>query len=528
MSDFFPDQPQKIVRTPSAAISRLDTEIRQRFAKRTDSLPSFLMQWIKLDESQKLLFGSRGTAGETYLQYELMVGDVAMALAIAQMCAEFAESTSAEQTVEYLNHIDTEGNDVWHYLAENLATNEDEDGLAIAKILIQLEIDFCRKNDKEQSPLARLLIPEVKWQSINSLLQAKSLTIAEMEESFAGSINQNEQMKAELMVGIFVSDLQKNKGILLTYLLQDALSPRAEKIERAAVARALFEYVGGNRSESVLMRTVETEHKDLFEKMMQLMQICAEEAYAEMAASDAQLAKAHHQVYMYRRLGRRNRVFQGLLHKAVQYDRSSFITIILGVMRNEDLAVLKRNSRGGTERELLLVDKNSPAPYNPGLSMLLAQDARGNLPIHTAVVGGRDDCLRKLLFGLSLTDAYALLNRVPNRQNLTILDLISVKHAHVKLTAEIKAQRITVADAQAILQNIKDGDKRIQEFLMEALRKAEDVIARNGGKQTRPSFDLARIPTIQIALRNGAPVGAAQVSSSNAPAPQASPQPTSS
>jgi ankyrin repeat protein len=145
--------------------------------------------------------------------------------------------------------------------------------------------------------------------------------------------------------------------------------------------------------------------------------------------------------------------------------------------------------------------------------LLLQQDARGNLPLHTAVLGGRDDCLRKLLFGLSLTDAHALLNRVPNRQNLTILDLISVKHAHVKLTAEIKAQRITVADAQAILQNIKDGNKRIQEFLMEAIRKAEDVIARNGGKTMRPSFDLARIPTIQLAMRNtpqGAPTAQRQ------------------
>jgi hypothetical protein len=517
MSDFFPEQTRKAVRPPSAIISRLDSEIRQRFAKRTDSLPSFLMQWIKLDESQKLLFDARGMAGETYLQYELMVGDVTMALAIAQMCVEFAESISAERTIQYLNHIDNEGNDVWHYLAENLASNEDEDGLSIAKILIQLDIDYCRKNDKEESPLARLLIPEVKWQSINSVLLAKSLSVAEMEESFASNINQNEPLKAEIMVGIFVSDLQKNRGVLLSYLLQDALSPRAEKADRAAVARALFEYVGGNRSETVLMRTIETEHKDLFERMMQLMLVCAEEAYAEMAASDAQLAKAHHQVYMYRRLGRRNRVFQSLLHKAVQYDRPSYITAILGALRNEDLAVLKRNSKGGTERELLLVDKNSPAPYNPGLSLLLSQDARGNLPIHTAVIGGRDDCLRKLLFGLSLTDAYALLNRVPNRQNLTILDLISVKHAHVKLTAEIKAQRITVADAQSILQTIKDGDKRIQEFLMEALRKAEDVIARNGGKATKPSFDLARIPTIQIALRNSAPVRPGEVNSSPPP-----------
>ncbi len=493
---------------PNQAIAALDTEIRTRFAKRTDNLTSFLQQWIKLDESQERFFATRGAANENYLQFVLAMGDARMALAVAEMCAEFAQSTSSERTVEFLNHIDKDGNDVWHYLAENLANNEDEDGLSIAKILIQLDIDYCRKNDKEQSPLARLLLPDVRWQSINSLMQAKNLTLEEMEESFSSAIHQNEQVKAEVMVGIFVSDMQKNGAHLTTYLLAEALSPRCEKASRAKAAKVFFEYVGGNRSETVLMKLIETEHRDVFEQMLQLLSVCAEETYAEIAASDIQLAKSHQQIYMYRRLGRRNRVFQGLLHKAVQYDRPVLISSVMGILKNEELAVLKRDIKGGTTRELLVVDKTSPAPCNPAMSLLLQQDARGNLPLHTAVLGGRDDCLRKLLFGLSLTDAHALLNRVPNRQNLTILDLISVKHAHVKLTAEIKAQRITVADAQAILQNIKDGNKRIQEFLMEAIRKAEDVIARNGGKAMRPSFDLARIPTIQLAMRN-APPGAA-------------------
>src|SRR5437764_15335165 len=106
--------------TPSPQIQALDTEIRTRFARRTDALESFLNQWIKLDEAQVTFFAARGGQGENYLQYLLSAADIAMALGVARMCSGFAGTTDSERIVAFLNNIDRGGNDMWHYLAANL------------------------------------------------------------------------------------------------------------------------------------------------------------------------------------------------------------------------------------------------------------------------------------------------------------------------------------------------------------------------------------------------------------------------
>lgn len=503
MLDELSDAPRTLGRPPSPDIAALDREIRTRYKKRTDSLESFLREWIRLDESQTLFFGARGVCSENFLQYQLSAGDMQMSLALAKMCAFYAESTDAERIIGFLNHIDKDGNDIWHYLADNLTSKEDDEGLELAQILIQLEIDYCRKNDNDESPLARLLIPRVKWQSVNSLLQAKTLTVEEMEASFSTKINANPQVKAEIMVNIFVSDLTENDGRLTSHILHFAGTPKAEKEHRAAIARVLFEYAGGKRQESVLMRAVETPHKELFDKMLELMQRAAEEHYAASTIGDVQLAKASHQLYIYRRLARRNRIFQNIVHKAVALDKPNFITSAFSMLRFEELVLLKRNARGETEREVLVVDKTSPAPSNPALSFLLQQDARGNLTFHNAVLNNRLDCLRKLFVGLSQVDVYAILCRIPNRYNLTVADLLTPKDAYDKLTVELKAQRISMEDAQALLGAIKKLDKRVVEYMSEILKKAYDIINRTGGvAAAKPTFDLSKIPTVQLAMQN--------------------------
>ncbi|MEJ0068056.1 MAG: hypothetical protein WDO24_04245 [Pseudomonadota bacterium] len=92
--------------TPSPEIKALDTEIRTRFARRTDALESFLNQWLKLDESQAMFFAARGTLGENYLQYLLSAADMPMALGVARMCSGFAGTTDSERIVAFLNNID--------------------------------------------------------------------------------------------------------------------------------------------------------------------------------------------------------------------------------------------------------------------------------------------------------------------------------------------------------------------------------------------------------------------------------------
>ncbi|KJV06726.1 hypothetical protein VZ95_20585 [Elstera litoralis] len=172
-------------------------------------------------------------------------GDIDMALPIAQMCAFFAESTDAERIANFLNHIDTESNDIWHYLADNLKESEDDDSLAIAQLLVQLEIDYCRKNDQDESPLARLLVPTPRWPSVNSMLLAKQLTIDEIEASFPSHVTQNEQIKAEIMAGIFFSDLAENDARLSSNMIYYATHSKSEMPDRLSIARAVFDYAGG-------------------------------------------------------------------------------------------------------------------------------------------------------------------------------------------------------------------------------------------------------------------------------------------
>jgi hypothetical protein len=451
LDDAVGGQPRR-TRKASAAITALDEEVRRRYARRTDSMASFLMQWIKLDESQSSFFAARGDSSENYLQFELSIGEVEVALAITQMCQVYAESTDSARVIEFLNHIDRDGNDIWHYLADNLTAREDDDSLEIAKILIQLDIDYCRKNDKDESPLARLLIPEPKWMSINSLMQAKTLTIGEIESSFSASINQNLQVKGGIMVSVLTADLLQNDARLVNHLLYQAMAPKTEKMERAVLARAFFEYAGGKRQESVLMTMMETDYDEVVDKMLAFLQRVAEDAFAALAATDLQLAKANQQVYIYRRLGRRNRLFQSILNKGVSYNKPGYVAAVLRMLRNEDLQTTKRNSRGETEREMLMVDKTSAAPFNPAMSLLLMMDARGNLPFHNAILGNRLDCLRKMFYGLSVMDSFVMMTRVPNRFGLTCTDLLNPQQTYAKLAGQVKAQRLTIEEAQPILQ----------------------------------------------------------------------------
>ncbi|WP_395830594.1 hypothetical protein, partial [Elstera sp.] len=87
---------------------------------------------------------------------------------------------------------------------------------------------------------------------------------------------------------------------------------------------------------------------------------------------------------------------------------------------------------------------------------------------------------------------------------------LSQQAAFQKLSAEVKAKRMTIEDAQQWMAQIKTVDRRIVEFLGEAIKKAEDVIQRTGGaKAAKPTFDLARVPTIMMAMQNAQQGGAA-------------------
>ncbi|MDI9407879.1 MAG: hypothetical protein QM523_01370 [Candidatus Pacebacteria bacterium] len=484
--------------TPSTQILELDKDIRSRFERRTGSLVAFLQQWILLEPSQRLFFNARGLRGENYLHYLLSIKDLTIAQAVVQMCNEFARSTNSAGVVAFLKHIDLNGNDVWHYLAENLADREGDDALQIAQILIQLEIDFCRKNDQDQSPLAHLLIPEVKWASINAMIKVRRLSIEEIEESFSDTISQNEAVMAEIINSILLSDIRKNRGVLLTQLLDFALSPKAEKINRAPLLRAIFNYVGGVLAETVFMYAVESDLREIVDRMLRLLELGSEDATRQKAAVDSQTARQEKQVYIYNHLAKTNKSGTGILHRMVIADRANYIPKIFSLIQNENIWQINPNRgvKGQPERIPVILNRLSASPSNPVMSLLLMQDARGNTAYHLAVMGGREDCIRKLMVGLSVIDIAAIIGKIPNRLNLTLIDLMSVQRAHAKLSVDIKANKLSVEEAQNILAGVKKVDPRLVEYLAEYVKKAEDAVQRSPGAVPQPSFDLGKLQHI--------------------------------
>ena len=533
--------PQIVKSPPSMAISQLDSDIRNRFKKRTGELSAFLLQYIMMEENRIKLLAARGQQSETYLHYLLANHDVDMATALAQTCNDFARTTVAEPIMDYMRHVDGHGNDVWHYLAESLANENDDEatgdsaGLAIAKILIQMDIDFCRKNEDDISALARLLFPDVKWSSVNAMLRAKHLSLAEIEASFADRISKNTAILHNVMVGIFESDLLENEATLLKQMLGEILSPRAEAAARTSMIAACFNYVGGKRSETVFMKALQAKEREAVEMMLKLAERGSEDATRTLSASDTQAARAQRQFLLYQYLGKRDKIYQGPLHKAVIANNPGFITPLISLFRQENLTIAGKVNQniggmggmGGTHsgsqfqrshghshpqlnartqsnqagdwhhtRERLMVDQSSPAPANPFMSLLLQQDAFGNTVFHLAVLHNREDCLRKLLSGLSNADSGAILIDIPNRYNLTVADLLSQKIVHGKLSTEIRERRINIELAQGIMQSVKKIDARLHDYLRGIIAQIDETIRRSKAKP-QPNFDLARIPTIR-------------------------------
>lgn len=488
---------------PSESIKSLDEEIWKRFSRRTGSIEKFLEDWIKLDESQDRLFGAIGSRGENYFQFILAQNNVEMGLALAKMCQFFAESTSADKVETFLSHTDELGNDLWHYLAGALAVNETDAALQIAKILIQLEIDFCRKNEEDESALSKLLIPEVRWRSINSMNQTRELTIEDLEKSFSDAIGQNEQLKQEIMVNIFTSDLTENEGQLSATLLHHGVSSKTEREERDAIFRLFFRYIGGGRRETVFMKLVEVDFPKLFDQAIDLLIKVADEETKEFAATDINLARAQQQVWLYRLLALQNRGGQSALVKAVIADRPRYVSVISGLLKNENLVIASKDNKGRTVTHDLTVDERSPATQNPSLSMLLQQDGRGNTVYHTAAMLSRVECCKRLFNGLSLMDSFMITTRIPNKFGLTVSDMLDSKVGAQKLGQELKRGNIKQKDAEQLLTLMKKIKRDLKEHLGDMIDRAKETFERTGGlSEAKPTFDLRRIPTISLNFRD--------------------------
>ena len=486
----------------SPQISAVDDEIKRRFAKRTGTLHAFLSEWLKLDDSQDLMFGALGVKGENYFQHVLANNDIKLGLALANICHYFAQTEIAERILRFMNHTDDNGNDIWHYLAGCLNYSETEEGLQIAKMLIELEISFTRKNEQEETALAKLLLPEPKWKSINSMNAAKELTVDDLNEAFGEAVHGNETVRQEIMVNVFSSDLSDNSATLTSTVLRDALSSQAERPDRQKASKLLFDAVGGARRESIFMRTADVDQPKIFEQMLDLMMKCVEDETREVAARDGAMAFAQQQILLYRRLSKRNRSFQNFMIKAVIADKPKQISAVTSMLKNENLMIAQKDDRGQTTHANITVDEKSPAPRNPALSMLLQQDVRGNTVYHTAAFLSRVDCLKRLFGNLSMMDSYMIVSKIPNRYGVTVQDSLDAAKVMQKVSAQMKAGKINQADASQLVGLAKKQSREIKEFLGEMIARASETIERTGGmSEAKPTFDLKRVPTVALQIK---------------------------
>ena len=487
---------------PSAQIKAVDDEIQRRFAKRTGSLDRFLQEWLKLDDSQALLFDAIGVKGENYFQHVLAKNDLPMGLALPNILGFFAQTEVAERVLAFLEHTDAVGNDIWHYLASCLNYSETDEGLTIARTLIELEISFTRKNDEEETALSKLLLPEPKWKSINSMNTAKKLTVSDFEDAFGDAINKNEAVRQEVMVNVFSSDLADNDALLTTSILSDALSSQAERPDRAKAAALFFDAIGGARRETIFMKTADVEVPDVFDRLLDLLAKCVEDDTREVAARDGSMAFAQQQVLLYRRLSKRNRSAQNYLIKSVIGDRPKQIGVITTLLKNENLIVAQKDERGQTIHANVTVDEKSPAPRNPVLSMLLQQDVRGNTAYHTAAFLSRTDCLRRLFGNLSIMDSFMIVTKIPNRYGVTVQDSLDPKLVKTKIGAQLKAGKINQADASQLVGLASKQDRDTKDFLNDLINRANDMLERTGGiSEAKPTFDLKKVPTVALHIR---------------------------
>ena len=487
---------------PSPQIKAVDDEIKQRFAKRTGSLERFLNEWMKLDDSQDLLLGAIGTQGENYFQHILARDDINMALALSNICEFFAQTEVHERIYAFMNHTDSRGNDLWHYLARCLTRSETDEGLMIAKSLINLEISFTRKNEEDETALSKLLLPEPRWRSINSMNQAKELTIDDLEDAFSEAIHGNESLKQEIMVNVFSSDLAENDGQLTTTILRAAMSSQAERPDRARASKLFFDAIGGPRRETVFMRTAEVDLPKIFESLLDLMMKVIEDETREIAARDGSMAFARQQVLLYKKLSIRNRTAQNILVKAVIADKPKVISAVISLLKNENLMVAKKDDRGETIRATVTVDERSPAPLNPALSLLLQLDARGNTAYHTAAFLSRLDCMKRLFGNLSMMDSFMIASKIPNRYGVTVQDTLEPRMVVKKLAAQLKTGKINQTDANQLVGLAKKQHREIKEFLGEMIARASETIERTGGmSEAKPTFDLKRVPTVALQIK---------------------------
>mgnify|MGYP000477669790 CR=1 FL=1 len=468
----------------------LHAELSARLERGAGRYSTLFQNWIKFEDNAERLHRARGAGGTTYLFNRLAAYEVGQALTALQTAQEFWDKDKFDS---YLNAEDDDGNGVWHYLADNLRMTEGRDTLKMARMLIDLDVDFARRNKHGISPLGKMLVPTPKWQSINALIQTKHLQIANIEAAVMEQAKGDEKLQANMMCTLFASDLSENRALLSQHILKQAVQSNTDKEQRSATCRLFFDYIDPEDGTTPFHKLIGSANQAMFDDLLRLLLVQTEETVMGMAPPDVASKKVYRQAVLCRRLLRRDRAGQTVFFHCLRLEKLAYMRKLTGYLINDDLAI-KKLVRGEPQPQPVVVDKHSPAPANPLLSALLARDKRGDTLLHMALRNGDKPALEALLYGLASNDVHAMLTRVPDGSGLTLTEMTDLDKVKARLIRAIKAGRLSKEAAEKRLKQIANIDKDVTRYVKEKVSEIEALANdTTGGVPVAPSFDLKKL-----------------------------------
>jgi ankyrin repeat protein len=478
------------------SVADIHEDIQTRHQKASSGrFGHFFLQWIKFNENSDDLYRARGEAGETYLQYRLHLEDVEEAAVIFDtILAYWKEMEQDPRIYAYLTVEDNEGNGIWHYLAATLRRHEGKATLRMARQLLSMDIDFSRRNKLGQSPLSRMLLPDPRWQSLNALIQTKHLTIENIESAISEG-TKDEQKRANLMCFLFTTDIEKNKGLLCQHILRTAIQPQADSTLRAATCRLFYDYIGEKDSAPPFFKLIDISNHAMFDDLLRLLMQNTIETVTTMGASDVATRKTYAQLLLAKRILRRDAAGEGLLFKTLASKKYTHLAKISSLMRNDELKIVHM-VRGERVRKPVTVDKTSPAPENPLLSLILQQDRDGNTVFHYAVTSDDLRAIRYLLAGLAPNDMHAIITALPNKIGLSLMDLATdPEGSKKKLFVAAKANVISQSRAKIMVTGLSLSKGEVRDYLVKELNEIQELAKSVGRKgPLPPTFTLPSKP----------------------------------
>jgi hypothetical protein len=467
-------------------VADIHQDILTRHGKSPSKFSYFFLQWIKFANNSDDLFAARGDDNETYLQFRLKHQNVDAAAVIFDTALTYWREKEQEGRIyTYLTQEDNDGNGIWHYLAGTLQSHEGLATLRIAKALLSMDIDFSRRNKHGQSPLLKMLLPAPRWQSLNALIQTKHLSIENIEGAIAEQAKE-EGPRNQLMSYLFSSDIQNNNGLLSQHVLHQSVQPQADTTLRAATCRLFFDYTDQENHSPAFFKLIGITNHAMFDDLIRLLIQNTAETVSQMGAPDVTTRKAYAQLYLARRLLKRDKSGEGTLFKALAAGKYNHMAKITSLLRNDDL-VINTLVRGETVRKPVTVDKTSLAPTNPLLSLLLQRDLDGNTVFHHAVARNDLQALKRLLSGLASNDLYAIIQSLPNKAGVTLMQMIcDAETAKRRLFKAAVDKIISPPRAKAMVDGLAALDPDIRDFLLARVKEIDELAKSLGRKAPLP------------------------------------------